>query len=304
MSGEGFPDFFVVGAAKAGTTSLYRYLGQHDGVFLPVPKEPGYFLFEGRPPAYAGPWDREVIIPTLVWETQAYRALFAAARPDQRRGDCSVAYLATPGVAERIRARRPDARIVVVLRDPAERAFSHWRMTRANGHEGLDLADALRAEPDRLAQGWSYLYAYRTMGFYHRQVSEYLEAFGPSQVLVLWYEDLVEDAAGTVRRVLEFLGLDTSVPVDTSERFNVGSSVPRSATAEALARRGSLARRAARRVVPRAARRRVLAVADRVLRREPALDPAIRRELVEGYRDDLEALERLTGRDLSAWRTA
>jgi len=191
-----------------------------------------------------------------------------------------------------------------VLRDPAERAFSHWRMTRANGHEDLDLAAALRAEPDRLAQGWSYLYAYRTMGFYHRQVSEYLEAFGPPQVLVLWYEDLVEDAAGTVRRVLEFLGLDTSVPVDTSERFNVGSSVPRSATAEALARRGSPARRAARRVVPRAARRRVLAVADRVLRREPALDPAIRRELVEGYRDDLEALERLTGRDLSAWRTA
>lgn len=304
MSAGRFPDFFLVGAAKAGTTSLYRYLGQHDGVFLPVPKEPGYFLFEDRPPAYNGPWDREVIVPSLVWETGAYRALFAGARPDQRCGDCSVAYLATPEVAERIRGRCPEARVIAVLRDPAERAFSHWRMTRANGHEDLDFLAALRAEPQRLAAGWSYLVAYRSMGYYGHQLGAYLDAFGEDRVLVLWYEDLMADTAGTVRRVLAFLGLDPSIPIDTSRRFNVGSSVPRSGAAEALGRKGSPVRRVLRRVVPRPVKGRVLGLTDRVLRREVSLAPEVRRDLVEGYRDDLRELERRTGRDLSAWLEA
>lgn len=306
------PDFLIIGAAKSGTTSLYRYLLQHPQIFMPsVAKEPHFFGQAGERPCFTGPGDQERVESMYIVDRTAYAALFKEAAAGQHVGEATATYLYSEHAAEEIAGLIPDARLIAVLRDPVERAYSSYLHLRRDGREPEEsFLRALEREPDRIRTGWMPLWHYVAMGKYSEQIRRYQHHFPPDQLLLLRFEDFIADAEAVVRRVLDFVGVDPDVHLDAARPHNV-SGIHGSAAWEFvhdLLVKPSLPRAAARALLPRGHRRRlkewlIRAVRERNLERPP-MPPEARRYLNEAFAGDFDRLERLTGLDLSAWRSA
>ncbi|MFN8623864.1 MAG: sulfotransferase [Chloroflexota bacterium] len=213
------PTFLILGANKGGTTSLHRYLAGHPQVFLPEEKEPHWFA----PSRNAGDdphavRDADWLLPdgarSRLWLAD-YAALFAGARPEQvALGEASTGYLTTRPVPERVHAVLPDARFVAILRDPAQRAWSEFLMMRRLGQEaGTDLAAIVRERPDT---------RYLQLSRYAAGLEEWFRWFPRERFHLVRFEDFVWDTARVVRDILGHIGVDPSVPLDTSENWNRG----------------------------------------------------------------------------------
>lgn len=295
------PNFFLVGASKAGTTSLYAYLAQHPDVFMCPVKEPNYFAFAGQEMAFRGPEDDRRINRNTVTDLAAYRALFEGVRGERAIGEASHWYLYHPEAAGRIQALVPGARIVALLRDPVERAYSSFYHMRRSGREPLaDFRAAVAAEADRIAAGWAWG-RYVQRGRYHEQLVRYYERFPAAQVLVLFYEDLRADPVALTQRVYAFLGVDPAFRPDTRIHYNP-SGVPRRRWLERALSPGLGRYPALRRLIPKALYRAKLRLQARNLTRPP-LSAADRQALLSLFADDVEKLEALLGVDLTHWRT-
>jgi hypothetical protein len=238
------PDYLVIGTKRGGTTSMFNYLLMHPGVLGLFPQSRGkkstdYFFKE---PHRGDRWYRSH------FHTRTYRR-----RLEKRLGyppvggEASPYYLWDPRIAPQVRQVAPDVRAIALLRDPVERAWSHYQERVENAVEPLTFEEALAAEPDRLdgelermladpayyseAHDW---YSYRSRGVYLHQLQNWAQHFPADQLLVLRSEDLYQDVQATVDRVSAFLGLP-SVPVPTTRTFNASrttSSVPAAARAE------------------------------------------------------------------------
>ena len=273
-----WPNLFVVGGGRCGTTSLWWYLSQHPDVFMCDPKEPHYF--SGARPSF---------IPYVKTEEE-YLALFAG-RNEPVLGEASPTYLANPDSAQRIDAVSPDARFVAVIRHPIERAHSaYWHRIRY----GLETRSFLEAVREELTTK-SHRYGYVGAGRYSPGVRRYLE-LAPDRTLVFVFEELFADPRAGMREIFEFLAVDPTVADRLSlDRLNA-FSVPRGAAAGRLYRSRRV-RSLARRFVPR----RHHARAERLAlgRAEP---PAIDREAWELVADavaaDVPKLAELLGREL------
>jgi hypothetical protein len=293
------PTFLVIGAAKSGTSALWSFLRQHPDVFMPRIKEPQYFAFEdGETPSFRGPG---ATINRAVTTRAAYEALFDGAGSRSAVGEASNLYLYKAGSAERIVRALPAVKLVAILRQPADRAFSSYLHLKRQGREPApDFEAALRLEGERIADGWGFLWRYRDLGYYARQLRVYGDLFPRERMLVHLYDDLVGDPLGTMRRTYEFLGVDPSFQPDVSARPNKGG-VPRSGLRGRLLSRRNPARRLIAPLVPSALRSRARRAADdRALQRE-AMDMVTRRRLTDEFRDDIEELASFLGRDLAAW---
>jgi hypothetical protein len=194
------PDFVIIGAQRAGTTSLYQHLVQHPQVHPPLRKEVQFLSVH---------WDRG-----LPW----YHRHFPVARGPQRcTCEASPYYLFHPAAPVRAAAALPDARFIALLREPSARALSHYAHNRANGVEPLSIEDAIAGELDRLAadrDGSAHrLYSYVARGLYAEQVTRWREAVG-DRLLVLLSDDLFRDPRQTFDRVQAFVGLDQWEPFD------------------------------------------------------------------------------------------
>ena len=202
-----FPNLFIVGAPKSGTTSLYEYLKDHPQVFMSVVKEPNYFA-----PDLADPRDRMLHYPR---DEKAYLSLFADAGGALRSGEASVRYLYSTVAPGLIRAASPDALIVIMLRNPIEMAHSlYLHMVAAGIEDAGSFAEALQAEEDR-HRGVGIpprmnprLSTYSDRARYGAQLPRWLEAFGRDRVHTIVFEDFVLDPAGDFRRLLTSLGVD------------------------------------------------------------------------------------------------
>lgn len=291
------PNFLIVGAQKAGTTSLYHYLGQHPEVYVSPVKEPHFFNNEGGGRVYAGPYPGPARRITTV---QEYEKLFDGVSDEKAVGEASPSYLYLPEVPGRIRRRIPEAKLIAVLRDPVERAYSAYLHTVRTGREPLeDFREALRDEERRIREGWHHLYHYRNRGYYHEQLGRYYEAFGRERLRVYLHEELNEDPAGIFADAFRFLGVDDTFVPDTSTRYNP-SGVPRNRATSALVSRLGALTPAAKRLLPFGVRQ---SIKGRIFAKAPPLDPRAREELLEAYRGDVLALQKLIGRDLSGWLT-
>lgn len=308
MSDVGMPNFLIVGAQKAGTTALYQYLKQHPDVYMSPVKEPHFFAFEEKELDFRGPRDRETLGHMVVNDEVAYRDLFAGADGARAQGEASAMYLYMEEAVGGIRRHAPDAKLLAVLRNPAERAYSSFLHMSRDGREPIpDFAGALAAEEERIRGNWSPIWHYRRMGFYHEQISRYREAFGPEQMRVYLYEDLEGDSQGMLRDIHEFIGVDPSFTPDISARYNA-SGVPKSKRLHALHRfllRPHPIKAAFKPFLPKKLRRRMVEGSLNTLRNrnlvKPPFPQEVRQDLIEGYREDISKLETLLGRDLSSW---
>lgn len=293
------PDFFVVGAPKCGTTTLHHWLRAHPALFLPEHKEPMYFC--GYDGSWRGP-GAAIVWRKVVAELRDYQALFAAAPATARAGEASVDYLHEEAAARNIRAAIPQARIVAVLRQPVERAYSeHMHLVR-DASDAPDFETALEREPQRITERWIPMYHHVRRSRYHDAVRRYFELFGAESVRVLLYEDLLADPAGFLGAVHAHLGVEPRPPPDEAV-LNPGRGVRRHWLNRLVVSPPPAVKKAAA-VVPerlRATLRDAAVASNRAP--APPLAPEVARRVFERYfRADVEALESLLGRDLSAWK--
>jgi sulfotransferase family protein len=297
--GGDLPDFFLVGAAKAGTTSLYHYLRQHPEIYMSPVKEPRYFALAGHALDFTGPGDGRLFATTKT-ALEDYRRLFADRGAEKVAGEASVLYLPHPDAAGAIASALPDARIVAVLRNPVERAYSGYLYRVRDGGEVGSFEEALAAEAERRAAGWYPGWFHRDHGFYFRHLSRYYERFPAEQIRVFLYEDFVRDPHELLRELFRFLGVEDAFRADVSVRWNP-SGRPRSLNVQRVLTWHHPVKQALKRVVPE---NRVHRVIQRLQARNlerPPIRPETRAELVAGYADDIRQLEQLIGRDLSSW---
>lgn len=291
------PTFLVVGAYKSGTTALHDLLAAQPDVFVPDVKEPNFFAFDGRPdpanPAFG----------KAVTDLAGYEALFADVGSATAWGEVSPEYLTNPEAAPRIAARVPEVRLVAILRNPIDRAFSDFSMYVRDGLESeRDFGRALDQQDARAARG-DLTGFYVSSGFYGRQLQHYLAHFDPAQLHTELFEDFLADRAASLAAILGHLGVDRPPVLPEAVRRNV-SGRPTSA----LARLGWQVRRGAGPVVRRVVPDRLVAGltdrVDRVLARgleTMTLDRDSWHRLADVYRDDIGLLAELLGRDLSRW---
>ncbi|MGP6085939.1 sulfotransferase [Antarctobacter jejuensis] len=299
------PDFFLVGAAKAGTTAVYTWLRQHPGAFLPEVKEPGYFAYAGQSSAPAkGPFDPQYV-GTICTRHEDYARLYHGSG-DRLRGDLSPVYLLDEGAAARIAAARPDARIIILLRDPVARAFSQFKHHRRDGLEPCQSFEAaLQAEPERLQAGWSWGHGYATHGHYEAQVARYLYHFPRDQILTLEHQSLLSDPDQAWREICGHVGL-SAIPLEKNEQVNATSSLDGVTARPAITRRlrhpGPL-QKALKTLMPPAVRRALR----RRIEGRPGDVPVLRSEtrdaLSRQYAGERLRLEEMTGLSLTHWST-
>lgn len=283
------PTFIVIGVAKAGTTSLYRYLDQHPQVFMYAEKGTNYFGYED---ARAWKWHDEGEPPLLrnfhVRTFEEYEEAFAGATDEVAIGEVSPQYVRCPTAAERIRERIPDVKLIANLRNPAERAFSGFLMRARRGEHVGSARQELTAESSHVRES-----------FYHTRMKRFYDAFPREQIKVYIFEEFRRDPQRTMEDLHGFIGVDTSFAPDTSPRHNP-ANVPKSRSLNRLFYHPK-AIRTAQAVLPV----RVHGLAKQVrklnLRPPPTISPELRADLLALYRDDILRLEVLLERDLSIW---
>jgi hypothetical protein len=319
------PDFFIVGHPKCGTTALYEMLRRHPQIHMPT-KEPRFFAMQqsaslmggGEPSRSAGAPPARSTRHPWGWRPRTldgYIALFGGAQPGQLIGEASPEYLGSTFAARRIAAVRPDARIIAILREPASFLRSvHLQSVRGYNEPEKDLRKALALVEERrrghsmprFSRGGADL-LYSDQVRYVEQLRRYHAVFPREQVLVLIYEDFRRDNEATVRRVLSFLQVDDTGPIDKAEtrpsrdlRFrslHILVNLRRTALRN-LAMASTLSD-AADALTPRRLRGTLRSRWRRVAYREPAPpDEKLMRELRRRFKPEVQALSEYLQRDL------
>jgi len=201
------PDFFVAGVPKAGTTALHSALARHPALFMSPVKEPKFFLTDGPPPSEGGPGDAKTY-REHVWRRGDYEALFDGAPRGALKGESTPFYLYNRDAQCRIKTLVPAARLIVVLRDPVERAHSNWTHMWSAGLDPCgDFLQACAQEAERVAAGWADFWRYTGLGRYGEQLQQLYSVFPADHVLVFRYRALIADPVSTLDRVCSFLGV-------------------------------------------------------------------------------------------------
>ena len=295
------PNFFIVGAQKAGTTSLHHYLGKHPDVFMSKVKEPHFFAHMARKgePLPSG----LLFSANLVYTWEDYARLFEASDGATAIGESSTGYLTSHQAPIAIRKHIPHAKIIALLRHPVDRAYSNFLMNRVHGTEPLrSFEAAVAAEQPRRAAGWpAGKHDYLSLGLYGEALARYYAVFPADQIRVFAYEELRDNAKGLVETIFAFLGVDPSQSVDASEKLLVARTPPRSRRVERLMQSRSGALSVAKSLVPRAARQRIGTRLETLNRTPARLSDRQRHRMVAAYRDDLSRLDQLTGKNFSRW---
>jgi Sulfotransferase family len=298
------PDFLVIGAPKAGTTALHAALARHPDLYLSAVKEPKFFLSDGPPPDRGGgPGDVQTY-REHVWRREDYEALFAQAPARALRGESTPFYLYDLQAQQRIRDLIPDVRLIVILRDPVERAHSNWTHLWSAGREPIgDFVRACAEEDRRVAAGWSSFWHYVRLGRYGEQLDHLYRLFLREQVLVFRYRLLLDEPAQVLDEICAFLGVEQGI-ISEVPRENVTAHPERSA-AHATVSRALRGIEAAGRHLPGSAGASLTGGLERFLQRrarprEP-LTWAERQAVLPGLEGDIRLLENVTGADFSDW---
>lgn len=283
------PTFLVLGAEKAGTTALHRLLRKHPKVYV-APKEPEFFSFE---------WNN--IRGRDVTTLEGYQALFQGVTNKIALGDVSTTYLPSPSAAEKIKQYIPNARLVAILRHPAERAFSRYWMSVKYYPERLPYS------PDKFLfffhnQTYNPPWAdIRSRGFYYKHLKRYYDLFPVGQIRVFLYEEFKKDSKKFLSQLLEFIGVDSTF-IPKNQHFATSGQVRSQFVNRIIkAKLNSIIKR----YIPHnliARGSSLKACMDKLNTiSPPKLDIQTRKQLVDYYRDDILKLQDLLDQDLSHW---
>src|SRR5579872_275792 len=311
------PTFFIVGAPKAGTTSLYRYLDEHPRIYMSAVKEPHFFAPEVREENFDPAFRKRVAQDAravrkfvsgamlekrfggIVSDWEDYQRLFSGAGDAAAIGEASTCYLWSPGAPDRIAAAIPNAKIVVLLRDPADRAYSQYLHGVGNGAIRWTFREHIRRNLADRSGRFSIHYPFLELGLYSDQLRRYLDRFA-GNVWIGFHDEFRARATEVLKDLCRFLGVTEEFSPDLT-RHHLEAEVPRIAAAGWLKRSGLWT--AAARFTPKRLRTPIRSA---LMRKPPpaGMDPADRRYLVDFYRADIERASSLLKRDLGRWLQA
>lgn len=268
------PSFLVIGAMRSGTTSLNRYLDAHPEVCMGRVKEIHFFdrNFDEGVEWYSSHFERQ----------HTHRAV----------GEATPDYMFDPLVPQRVREVLPGSRLIAILRNPVDRAYSHYWQKRSYGKEPLEFEEAVEAEPERLAQGGRSRtqYSYLARGHYFEQLKRFEAHFPRTEIGMFLFEDMLDQPVETFRRICRFIGVS---------EFLTPSLVGNAVNAYQEYRSPWL--RNASRALP-SSLRKVVGKLNAKPAAYPPMDPAIRKRLLSVFEDSNRALAEWAALDLSAWK--
>ena len=229
------PNFFIVGAAKSGTTSLYEYMKMNPEIYMAPIKETHHFSTDIDNTKFRSNYARSLnkdlsqflqsdmkdgIFHAFVKDRSHYDQLFKNVNGEKAIGEVTNSYLYSKEAAKNIITRFPDAKVIMILRNPIDRAFSHYLMDLRIGYETEDFMKALKKDMQRNPKGWGVSNLYVEVGMYYEQVKRYKEIIPPEQLRIYIFDDFKKDAGTVVRDMFSFLGVDPNVGIDYSQKFN------------------------------------------------------------------------------------
>ena len=293
------PNFIVVGASRAGTSYLDRFLIQHPDIYLPSRGEANFFATSDFPFLFNGPGDEGMNTEVIrTWDR--YEMLFDEVTQERAIGESSVFYLYYPGTAKRIYQTRHTMKIIIMLRNPVERAFSAYTYLLRENRETLTFEEALKEETRRKSEDYGPMWFYRELGLYYQQVKRYTDVFSRDQLKIILYDDFINDLQGTMEEVFRFLGLFTEVPMDTTMLLNE-SGIPKSRKAFDFFAKPHFVKEIIKPFVPSKTRKRLGHKAKSLFLEPINMHATTRKELINYYRPDIVNLQNLIGVNLSSW---
>ena len=292
------PNFIIIGAMKAATTSLYTYIKQHPDIFMTKVKEPMFFNNFQQENNYNILGSKSNKSTTL----EEYLAMFKDAKNEKAIGEASPAYIYNENAPYLIKEHLPDVKIIAILRQPTDRAYSNFLHTKRADRENVNsFEQAIKIEKERISDNWSPLYHYIQKGFYSVQLKRYYNLFPKENIKVYLFEDVVKTPKETLKDIFKFLNVDENIEIDTSKKSNV-SGTPKGILGFILKKMRYY------NLMPK------FAISDylptfiisllfkSVYKDTEKLDSVLRKELTDKYyREEILKLEKLIDRDLSNW---
>lgn len=307
------PNFFIVGAAKSGTTSLYEYLRLHPEVYMAPIKETHHFSTDidntKFRPNYARALNKDLskfldsdmeegIFHAFVKDWNEYARLFKNVNEQKAVGEVTNSYLYSHEAAKNIIAKFPDARIMMMLRNPVDRAFSHYLMDLRIGYETEDFMTAVKKDMSRNPKGWGISNLYVEIGMYYDQVKRYIELFPASQRRIYIFDDFVKNPHATMKDIFHFLGVSDETGIDFRKKYNP-SFIPKNKFIGKLNTQKRI-KDWLKSVLPKPVKSKFKKTfyTDKDL---PKIKAEERKFLAGIFREDVMKLSQLLNRDLSFW---
>ena len=290
------PNFLIIGAQKSGSTSLYYYLKQHPQIFLSPIKEPHFFIYLNQPELAMALGSKKRIIVDRI----EYECLFSKVSREIAIGEASPSYLYFPEAANRIREYLPNCRLIAILRNPVDRAFSNYLHAVKNGKETvMDFEVAIQLETERKIQNMNHEFHYIQKGFYARQLKPYYKLFEASQIKVCLFDDLLINPSLLLSELFNFLQVNPYQLIDTSQKYNE----TRIAKHKFIAHVNRYVRKSGNLnlMLKTKLPHNFVKLIKACLFVKPTIPAATREKLIQIYRDDIYDLQDLINRDLSKW---
>ena len=282
---ENWPNFFIVGAIRSGTTSLYEYLKDVPSVYMSAIKEPGYF---------SKSVDTALLLTNPIRSKEKYLKLFENVENETAIGEASPTYLWDPQAPKLIHQQVPDAKIIMILRDPVARSYSHYLMGLGIGNETLPYKEAMQKA---LASDNDYSSRIAMAGFYSEQVSRYLNLFPRENIKIFIFEEFIKDTKKSVQEVLDFLKVNDT-PTDSIKTIHNQFTIPRGNFSSSILK-NKFIKNFGKRFVP-------LSIGESAVKNvlgkkgeKPTISEKTRKLLEEVYRNDISKLESILGHSLS-----
>jgi hypothetical protein len=306
------PNFFIIGAAKAGTTSLYHYLKQHNGIYFSPIKEPNYFSTDINPAHFMSDYRKHTVFVddkyfakkplkdlhlSFVRKEDHYFQLFENVTSETAIGECSTSYLFSSCAADEIRRFNPEAKIIAILRNPVERAFSHYLMGLRFGYTKKSFRQALEEDMKQNRKGWGISKLYLELGLYAQQIQRYFDSFDKSQIRIYLNDELSVDVQKTISAIFHFLEVEDQ-RIITSEKFNQ-ARIPKNKALNQLVYQSTLPR-IMQSILPKPMIQKVKKL---YYEKQESIEinPADKAFLRDYYCSDIINTQKITGKDLSHW---
>jgi len=279
MDEKKWPNFFIVGAPRAGTTALYNYLNAVPEIYMSPVKDPGYFI----PNDFRG------------FTEQTYIELFKNVKNEIAIGEASAGYLANSEAPKRIKEKSPSAKIIITLRDPVGRTFSHYLNWKRTGKIKISFEEVVEKFLDKNNND-EQLERMIHVSMYYEQVKRYLEIFGKENVKILIFEETVKDIKNTIKKIFKFLEVQAEPPENVEGQY-AAYSEPLGSIGTSIAQ-NKIISKITKKILPGTKREQLLRTLLNKKGEKPELSDTTKKKLQSVFHDDVKKLEKLLGRSL------
>lgn len=295
------PNFLIIGTAKAGTTTLYDWLTQHPQIYMTPVKETNFFALEDRQLNFPSGTIHPGYLKDFKTTWADYQQQFNSVEQEIAIGEACPSYLYYPEAVNKIKQYLPDVKLIAILRNPIERAYSNFvHHLRDELETTTDFAQALKLEQERIDSNWWWGFHYLKAGFYAEQLKRYFQEFPAKKIKIYLFEDLKANPDLLLQDIFEFLEVNKTFVPQKFNQYNV-TGVPKNRSFYKFLTTKSIFKEPLKIIVPPQIRDRFVTKLKNKTLQKPQLAPEIRQQLIKAYRKDILELQQLINKDLSSW---